>query len=497
MAVFAQENDGLDAVLTIQRAFQRAIKRAEPAVVSIMLGGAGSPVLSQGDRSLPDSIRVIPGARLELDPRSPEFIPWSAGSGVIVDDSGLVLTNYHVVERYAPESPQRLKESRPEPSLYVVLQDGRVFQGSIYAADPRTDLAIVRLISDSSVSLTEQPAIEDLKAITFGSVENIQKGTMVLAFGNPYAIARDGSPSVSWGIVSNVGRWMGPTMDEFGQFDRPTLHHYGTLLQTDAKLSLGTSGGALVNLKGEMIGLTTSLAALSGFEQSAGYAIPLDSIMRFTIDILKKGREREYGFLGINLGPSQRPTAEGIPGGILVGKVFAGTPASWAGMLRGDVIIRVNGMPIHHREDLTFIVGTLPVGRLVPVEILREGKSFQQSVILGKFPMRERNRVIATVKRKLWRGVRVDYATARYEIMSRQPLPQQGSVLVIHVEPGSIAETTGLKENDLITHVFGQTVRTPEEFYQKVDSVKDGAVLLAVDQRGEITLSGVGNVNGE
>ena len=101
MAVFAQENDGLDAVLTIQRAFQRAIKRAEPAVVSIMLGGAGSPVLSQGDRSLPDSIRVIPGARLELDPRSPEFIPWSAGSGVIVDDSGLVLTNYHVViEKY-------------------------------------------------------------------------------------------------------------------------------------------------------------------------------------------------------------------------------------------------------------------------------------------------------------------------------------------------------------------------------------------------------------
>ena len=140
----------------------------------------------------------------------------------------------------------------------------------------------------------------NLQPITFGDAATLKKGQIVIALGNPYAIARDGQPSASWGIISNLQRQAPSPRDGTRPSDgRETLHHFGTLIQTDARLELGTSGGALVNLKGEMIGLTTSLAALSGYERPGGFAIPVDDDFRRALETLKTGRLPDYGFLGV------------------------------------------------------------------------------------------------------------------------------------------------------------------------------------------------------
>src|SRR5262249_22946371 len=132
----------------------------------------------------------------------------------------------------------------------------------IKAADPRSDLAVLSIKARDG----------ELEPIKFGDAAGLKKGQIVLALGNPYGIARDGQVSASWGIISNLSRKDGPwTTDRETRNSKPTLHHYGSLIQTDVKLNLGTSGGALVNLKGEMIGLTVSLAAGLGYEQAAGF----------------------------------------------------------------------------------------------------------------------------------------------------------------------------------------------------------------------------------
>ena len=139
----------------------------------------------------------------------------------------------------------------------------------------------------------------DLPPIAFGNADELKKGQIVISLGNPYAIARDGQPSAAWGIVANLQRKAPATPSEADPTGRPTLHHYGTLIQTDAKLNLGTSGGPLLNLKGEMVGLSVALAAAAGYEAAGGYAIPVDATFRRAVETLKRGREVEYGFLGI------------------------------------------------------------------------------------------------------------------------------------------------------------------------------------------------------
>src|SRR5262249_42495116 len=146
----------------------------------------------------------------------------------------------------------------------------------------------------------------------------VRKGQIVIALGNPYAIARDGSASATWGIVSNISRQAmaegEPTDSEARRNE--TIHHLGTLIQLDARLDLGTSGGALLNLQGELIGMTTSLAAIVGYEKSAGFAIPFDDSMKRIIESLRQGKEVEYGFLGVTPGeilPGESVSPELLP----------------------------------------------------------------------------------------------------------------------------------------------------------------------------------------
>lgn len=460
----AQEESGVPALAAaLEEAFVQAIERAEDSVVSIMRINLGP------NSSMAQLPRFPPNALRSNDPSHPEFIPNAMGAGVVVDPSGLVLTNYHVV-RETTTDPDEIKKSL----LYVTVPGGIGFYASIWAADPTSDLAVLRL------EPREGQPVPDLKPIRMGDGSSLKKGQLVLALGNPYNIARDGSPSVSWGIVSNIARksWPGPVRPETRREPRD-LHRFGTLLQTDARLNLGTSGGALVNLRGEMIGLTTSLAAIAGYEQSAGYAIPMTAPILRIIETLKGGREVEYGFLGVDVGRRQANLAQPAAGsqGVLIKDVWPGTPAHRAGLLPGDRIVSLGGETVNERDDLFLAAATQLLGKPTSMVVLRNNRSVEVNVELTKFPVEPG--VIASVQPEPWRGIRIDHPTAREDVFKNtsgspalQQALQQGCVLVTSVLPGSPAANAGVEEEDLITHVNGKRVRTPAEFYEAVKGLR-------------------------
>ena len=292
-ALHAQEPSGLGAAAAIENALVQSIASAEKSVVAV-----ARVRKEQGGDSVRLELRPDAfGRRLSIgsppSPTDPSFVPNEYGTGVVVDRRGLILTACHVL-------------GDENDNYYVTAADRRVYRAWIKAADPRSDLAVL------SIDGTDM-ASANLIPIRMGNAATLRKGQIVVTLGNPYAIARDGQSSAGWGIVSNLGRKAPPLPDETDISGKTTLHHFGGLIQTDARLHLGTSGGPLLNLRGEMIGLCVSSAATAGYESSAGYAIPVDATFRRVLDALKQGREAEYGFLGIrpfNLQPPE--TAAGL-----------------------------------------------------------------------------------------------------------------------------------------------------------------------------------------
>ncbi len=207
---------------------------------------------------------------------APEYVEYL--TGVIVDETGLILTNYDPLGDVSN-------------SQYTVwLPGGKQHPAKVRAADPWTDLALLQIDVDS------------LPALPLGQAEQLRKGQFVVALGNPFAILRDGSVSASWGIVSNRRTSAGRTT-ESTEPQAETIHEHGNLIETDAKLKLGTSGGPLVNLEGQMVGLQTNAAAIFGYDVAASYAIPVDAGFRRVLERLKTGQEVEFGFLGVQVDP--------------------------------------------------------------------------------------------------------------------------------------------------------------------------------------------------
>ena len=271
--VCGQEVSGLDAAVTMEKVLVTAIARAEKSVVAIARVRKEQPGEVIRLEPRPDPFGRRPASIGGPEPTDPDFIPNEFATGVVVDRRGLILTVYHALGE--------------QSDYYVTTAARKVYRATIKAADPRSDLAVLAI--DAT----------DLAPIPWGDASTLKKGRVVIALGNPYAIARDGQVSAAWGIVANLARKAPPTPGDYETAGKTTLHHFGTLIQTDAKLNLGTSGGPLLDLDGRMVGLVTAAPAAAGFEPSAGYAIPVDATFRRVVETLKQGREVEYGFLGI------------------------------------------------------------------------------------------------------------------------------------------------------------------------------------------------------
>lgn len=442
-----EEPTGLQAAAALEDVLVKAIAASERSVVAIARvrranRNAGMQIDPFNSMRLPESNR--PG---DLD-----FIPNEYATGVVVGD-GLILTANHVLGE--------------DSDYWVTTADRKTYPvGRIVGADPRVDLAVLQI------------AARDMTPIKFGDASKLRKGQIVIALGNPFAIARDGQVSASWGIISNLARKDAPTTLR-DELTKTALHQYGTLIQTDARLNLGTSGGALLNLQGEMIGLTMSLSATLGYEQSAGFALPVDETFRRALETLKQGREVEFGFLGVS--PRKLSIGDRNSGlhGVVINAVVDGTPGQRAGLQPNDRIVRIGDQEIFDTDDLMLAVGKLPPDGNVQIAIYRrEEPRIIQVQELAKFAVTAKQ--IITTRPPAWRGLHVDYVTISPEFRNQGNLATpvfdpQGSVLITAVDEGSPAWQEGLRANMTITHVAGHRVSNPKQFRDEVAN-KNGSV---------------------
>ena len=258
---------------------------------------------------------------------------------------------------------------------------------------------------------------------------------------------------------------------------RVQLPNYPTLLQLDAKLNLGMSGGAVVNMKGELVGLTTMASSPSGFDAMAGYAIPMDRIGRRAVETLKEGKEIEYGLLGIRaqLGSTNR-----------VEEVTPNSPAAQGDLQTNDEILSVNDIPVTDFDTLILAINSFAPGDEVRLKIRRLGKEMMKSVVLAKYPVD--GDMIATNRKPAWRGLRVDYQST---VNARGAIPNflenlPGGVVVSEVQDGSPAARAGLKRFQVIRQVEKTPVTNPPQFDKAIAGLK-GPVTLVTDQ-GLVTL---------
>ena len=475
----AQDKPALKDALALQEAIQDAIAEAEQSVACIIV--SRSERYAEVGQGPTDPSRGILGEYRPPEPRQGRFgapvpdkdkkldladssnVPESYGSGVAIDaQQGLILTNRHVVLDAA--------------KLYVRLPSGKGSYANIHAADPRSDLAVLKLI--------RSPA--DLKAIKLGDGGKVRKGQFIVALANPFAAGfKDGSPSASWGIISNIRRRAPGNPKEEKEEAPPEgsqkkpLHRYGTLLQIDARLNLGCSGGALINLRGEMVGLTTSLAAISGGETAGGYAVPLDAGIRRIVDVLKQGKAVEYGFLGIKF---ERPISgrEGVP----VSVVIRGSPAAEGGLQAGDTILGINEEPVRDIDELFRALGMLLADAEARVEVDRIGRGrVTATARLAKFYVP--GKIIASNAPEAVHGCRVDYTSILVQTGPEAPIRR--GVIVQEVVPGSAAERAEIRVNDVITHVNGKPIATPAEVYKLAR--QPGSLTLTLEPNRTIKLN--------
>ncbi len=475
---FAQDPVGAQSLIAAQDDIVAVIARCERSVVAIAL--VRPPTVS-GPLVDPFS---IDGAN---SPDSPNYTPFEFGSGVVIGhpvdpDARYVLTNYHVVHGSrrpaTPVTPAR---------LLIRLSSRHSVWATEVAGDPRSDLSVLALdLQAAGVDPIEVPSFE------LRDVPPPRKGQFIIALGNPYAIARDGSAGASIGILSNIARRATPSDAVDGAQQESTLHELGTLLTLDTRLQFGSSGGAVVDLDGNLIGLTTSLAALEGYEASAGYAIPLDAGFRRVVDSLLAGHEVEYGFLGVALrdvlqDEMQQWDQVGQPTAASADHVAIDSPAHQGGLHPGDVILAVNGVAVYGAGDVTREVGLLGPDATATLSVFRpsNAQTVTAEVRLGKWPVQDDSAIVATSRRwPPWRGFGVDYSTARSRFMPFDVvLAYRKAVLVHEVEAGSPAELAGLKIGDMVAAVNEVAVETPGGFHQAVAEASGIVELSLLDGR--------------
>lgn len=394
--------------------------------------------------------------------RSPRVRPrrggGGLGSGVIVDAKGIVLTNNHVV--------------RNAKSIEVTLHDGRKVGAKVLGADPQSDVAVLQLKGD----------LRGLVPMAFAPSEKARLGQVVLAIGSPFGL----SQTVTAGIISAKGR------------SNVGIADYENFIQTDAAINPGNSGGALVDLKGRLLGINTAIASRTGGSNGIGFAIPSAMAKRVMAGLIRDGRV-DRGWLGVAI---QRVDARlatafrmGSRRGVLVADVRPGSPAAKAKLQRGDVIMTVDGVPVHAPSHLRNVIASKGSKRKVHLKLWRDGKAKQMSVRLGRAPTRQ----IATrsEQRRAPAGkwglavAALDAVTQqRFRIpqgmIPRRPDGARQGVVVVRIQPGSAAERAGLRPGAVIVAVGRQTVTSPANFVSRVRAMGATKQLLLriVSRRG-------------
>jgi serine protease Do len=373
------------------------------------------------------------------DPENHPKIP-GGGSGFFIDDEGRILTNYHVI--MDAEKITVVVGQKPDEVEYKAV---------VVGYDSHTDIAIVQIEDDI-----------DHGVVPLGDSDDMLVGDWVMAVGTPFG---ELAGTVTLGIVSATGR--NDLRIAGGVAD------YQNYIQTDASINFGNSGGPLVNLRGEAIGINT---AINPTGQGIGFAIPINMAKRIMDQLIAKGRV-QYGFIGIVFDELNKTLAQGlgmdIERGVLVREVRENTPADRAGLRHNDVIVEYDGKPVRDGQRFRLMVGNTPVGTEVPVEIVRDNKRIKMTIKISERPEEQ---VVAAAKPEVdsWLGLQVDDIDSR-EVRERfgKIDSKQGGVVVLGVERGSAADEAGIRTGDVITEVYSHSISDLESYVDISDKLKE------------------------
>lgn len=407
--------NGLQMLEEIQTVITELAESAKPSVVNLFpLSGPGRA-------------RELPQERI---PNSP-----GSGSGLIVDADGHIVTNNHVIG--------------DATEIEVRLSDKSTLIGQVIGKDPDTDLAVIKVTPEHPLVYAK-----------FGDSSSVRVGQWVLAVGNPFGLDR----TVTLGVVSGIGR------------ENINLSRYENFIQTDASINPGNSGGPLFNLHGEVIGINT---AIINFAQGIGFAIPSNMAKQVIQQLLAKGRVVR-GWLGVGIQPLTPELARkfGVREGegVLVNEVFEKDPAASAGIKPGDIITKIDGNPVDTPNRLSRLVAGLLPGATTKVEVVRDQTRLTLEVGLTE---RRDTAVVASLpqaRTEVKLGLDVQDLTAG--LADKFKLRESKGVLITKVDPGSLAQSEGLREGDLIKEVNRAEVGTVGEFSTAISKIRRGETVL-------------------
>ncbi|MCD5390289.1 DegQ family serine endoprotease [candidate division NPL-UPA2 bacterium] len=369
------------------------------------------------------------------------------GSGFIIDEEGYILTSYHVIE-----GVEEIKVKLPG--------EGKEFKAEVIGIDPKTDVALIKI-----------EAGRPLPVVKLGDSDKLRVGEWAIAIGSPFRLEH----SMTVGVISGKGR------AGFG------ITHYEDFIQTDASINFGNSGGPLVNIRGEAIGVNTFIIS-PYMAQGLGFAVPINMVK----DILPQLRERGRvvrGWLGVSIQPVTKDLAEVLElpdtKGALVSDLIKGGPAEKAGIVEGDVIREFDGKPIDSVRELQREVARTEVGKKVKVKIIREGKEKTLNVTIGEMPTEEelQDRIDERLRGQL--GLSVKNITE--EVARRYDLTDREGVLVTEVKPGSPAHRN-VRPGDIIKEVNRERIKNTDDFNKAMAEVKAGQKVLLHIRRGRFAL---------
>jgi len=418
------------------------LESVTPAVVSIDVSGTRkSSSRQQGFEGNEELLERFFGGRI---PQQRDRERRGIGSGVIVDASkGLIITNHHVVE--------------DADEITVTLEDKRELKAELVGSDPKTDIAVIKI-----------PA-RGLRALKFAQSSNVKVGDYVIAVGNPFGL----SHSVTSGIISALGR------------DRGAGDNYQDFIQTDASINPGNSGGALVNSRGELIGINAAIVTRSGGNNGIGFAVPVRIVQGVMRQLVSYGEVRR-GRIGVLIGDITPTLKEGLKlptlDGALVSDVVDDSPAAKAGLEKGDVIVAFNGEDILDASDIRNSVGLVEPGESADITYLRDGKRRSTRIEVEEF---EEEREV------LDEDAAEDIpALESFSGASITDIPDDlelrggtEGVMVASVERGSKAARAGLRKGDIIREVNRDEVSDLDDFEDAIDG-KDGPFALSVERDG-------------
>jgi len=435
---------------TSHTGFAPVVKRVMPAVVKIESTKVTKVSADGFSSQRPDSpfgqfFGEMPGRQNRGMREAPQRREQGVGSGVIMTSDGYILTNNHVIDGAT--------------GLLVKLVDGREFKARVIGADPKSDIAVLKVDGTN------------LPYVTVGDSAKLQVGDFALAIGNPFGVGQ----SVTMGIVSATGR------SQLG------IEEYEDFIQTDAPINPGNSGGALVNDRGDLIGINTAIIAHgSAGNQGIGFAVPINMARNVMDQIVKDGKvTRAYlGVLPQDVSPAiAKAFGKADTRGALVGDVTPNSPASRAGIEKGDIVVDVNGAQVVDSNHLRMTISMMAPESTQTLRVLRNGEARSVKVQLAELPTTTASaKPAGDAGKGVLSGVSVEDLDPNTASQLGLPATAQG-VVVTNVAPSSEAAAAGLKRGDVIQEVNRQAVKNSADFDRAVGASKEDTLLL-VNRRG-------------